>query len=65
MKTYKTDKHNPNDDLPDDDNYDEHDNDSSGEPDYYVCNSCGYTCVKYHGGWGCPKCTAIMEEAYY
>jgi len=63
MKTYKTDMHNPNDDLPEDDNFDE--DEIQDQPDYYVCHGCGYSCVKKHGGWGCPKCTAIMEEAYY
>lgn len=32
------------------------------EPDYYLCMSCGYSCAENHGSWGCPKCTAIMEE---
>lgn len=41
------------------------DDDERDEPDYYVCNCCQYSCVEYHGNWGCPKCTAIMEEAYY
>lgn len=34
-------------------------------PDYYLCNSCGYNCVENHGGWGCPRCTALMEPQYY
>lgn len=35
------------------------------DPDYYICNCCGFSSIKYYGGWGCPKCTAIMEEGYY
>jgi rubrerythrin len=35
------------------------------EPDYYLCNCCGYTCVQDPNGWGCPKCTAHMEPQYY
>lgn len=46
----------------DDDDYEDGDNNT---PDYYLCSSCGYTCVEKHGGWGCPKCTAIMEEQFY
>jgi len=41
------------------------DNEEESEPDYYVCMCCGYTCVEDHNGWGCPHCTAIMEEGYY
>lgn len=49
--------------LPEPDFDDDFDDDDG--PDYYVCNCCGYTCVEYHGAWGCPNCTAIMEEANY
>lgn len=43
----------------------EEDLDENEEPDYYWCTGCGYSTVHYHGGWGCPRCTAIMEEGYY
>lgn len=49
-----------------DDDYDEEEDDEfSDEPDYYLCFSCGYTCVQNHGLSGCPKCTAIMSPENY
>lgn len=51
------------DNLPDD--FEDFEEDESSEPDYYLCNACGYTCTTNYGLAGCPKCTAIMEEQFY
>jgi rubrerythrin len=65
-------KNNPNqkqqpEDIDPEDFYDDDDmdDDAEGEPDYYYCNSCGYSTVTNHGNWGCPRCTAIMEPEYF
>lgn len=56
------------DELPedpmDDWDCDEEDGDQE-EYDYYYCYSCYYSCVTDHGGWGCPRCSAIMSGEYY
>jgi rubrerythrin len=49
-------------DIPDPDFFDE---DCEDEPDYYYCNCCGYSCATDNAGWGCPRCTAIMEPYYF
>lgn len=46
------------------DDWDEGD-DSEDSPDYYYCYSCFYSTVVDHGGWGCPRCSAIMSPEYY
>lgn len=55
-----------NEQEPDDSVFDEdEDDDAYRDYDYYLCNCCGHDCVTDHGGWGCPKCGAIMEGQYY
>jgi len=39
--------------------------DDNREPDVYACYGCGTTASKDPGGWGCPKCGAIMEPEYF
>lgn len=41
------------------------DDDIQEEPDYYLCYCCGHSTTINHGGWGCPRCTAIMSPEYY
>lgn len=53
-----------NEDLIEPDDYDEDDFDDE-TPDYYLCYCCGYTTITDYGGWGCPRCTAIMSPEYY
>jgi rubrerythrin len=35
------------------------------EPDYYMCYCCGYNCSENPGGFGCPKCIALMSPEHY
>lgn len=58
---------NPNmDDSPQDDMDYEDYQDDTGEPDYWYCFSCEYSCAQ-RPAWGgqCPRCTAIMEPEYW
>lgn len=49
----------------DDDFYFDDDEEEQGEPDYYYCYGCGKSTLNDPGGWGCPRCGAIMEPEYY
>jgi rubrerythrin len=53
-----------NEHLPDPEFFDD-DKNGDQEPDYYLCYSCGYSCLENHGIAGCPKCTAIMNPENY
>lgn len=56
----------PDDDFSDmDDEDDTPDFNDPGEPDYYWCSCCNATTSRNPGGWGCPRCGAIMEEEYF
>lgn len=50
------------------DDYDDYfeDDDNDGEPDYWECLCCNYSCIKRPAfGGQCPKCSARMEEGYF
>lgn len=41
------------------------DDEDNKEPDFYECFCCGHSQTKKPSGFGCPKCTAQMEEGYF
>ena len=56
---------NRNEHLPEPADFESDDDEESGAPDYYYCLCCGHSCADDPGGWGCPKCGAIMEGDYF
>ena len=56
---------NENEHLPEPADFESDDDEESGAPDYYYCLCCGHSCADDPGGWGCPKCGAIMEGDYF
>lgn len=52
--------------APEEDYIDEDINDDDPtDPDYWYCSSCGKTTSQNPGGWGCPRCGAIMEGEWF